>query len=313
MTSPRISLDQWRALVAVVDEEGYAPAAGALSKSQSAVTYAVQQIEKLLGVKAFRLEGRKAVLTPAGRMLYERARVLIDEATHLESAARRTSAGWEAEIAIAVEVIFPAWMLLKALERFGKEAPHTRIEVTESVIGGAPEALVGRRVDLALTPVVPPGFAGISLLRLEFVAAAHPDHPLFRLRRPLTLGDLRKHRHLVVRDSGAKRDRRHRILQAENRWTFGHVATSLQAARMGFGFAWYPEDKIREELAAGELKILPLRDRGDRFAEIYLVLADPEGAGPGVRRLAAILEEDVRQECRRRVAGSEARTQRRSG
>jgi DNA-binding transcriptional LysR family regulator len=69
---------------------------------------------------------------------------------------------------------------------------------------------------------------------------------------------------------------------------------------MGFGFAWYPEEKIREELAAGELKVLPLADGGDAFAEIYLVLADPEGAGPGVRRLAEILKQHVRRECARR-------------
>ena len=92
---PTISLEQWRALVAVVDDGGYAAAAEAIHKSQSAVTYAVQQVEKLLGVKAFRLEGRKAVLTPAGRMLYSRARVLLDEASSLERAAQRNSAGWE--------------------------------------------------------------------------------------------------------------------------------------------------------------------------------------------------------------------------
>ncbi len=95
---------------------GYAAAAEAIHKSQSAVTYAVQQVEKLLGVKAFRLEGRKAVLTPAGRMLYSRARVLLDEASSLERAAQRNSAGWEAEITIAVEIIFPTWLLLKCLD-----------------------------------------------------------------------------------------------------------------------------------------------------------------------------------------------------
>ena len=139
---PTISLEQWRALVAVVDDGGYAPAAEAIHKSQSTVTYAVQQIEKLLGVKAFRLEGRKAVLTPAGRMLYSRARVLLDEASSLERAAQRNSAGWEAEITIAVEIIFPTWLLLKCLDRFGREAPNTRIEVIETVLGGAPEALL---------------------------------------------------------------------------------------------------------------------------------------------------------------------------
>ena len=295
--APTISLEQWRALVAVVDDGGYAAAAEAINKSQSAVTYAVQQIEKLIGVKAFRLEGRKAVLTPAGRMLYSRARVLLDEAASLERSAQRNSAGWEAEITIAVEIIFPTWLLLKCLDRFGREAPNTRIEVIETVLGGAPEALLEHSVDLALTPRVPQGFSGESLMRLAFIPAAHPNHPLFRLGRRATLKDLRKYRHLIVRDTSVKRDKRSGFLEAEQRWTVGHMATSLQAARMGFGFAWYPEEKIREEIAARELKMLPLEDRGDAFAEIYLVLADPEGAGPGVRRLAAILKEDARTQC----------------
>src|SRR2546428_13013757 len=95
--TPTISLEQWRALVAVVDEGGYTAAAEAIHKSQSAVTYAVQQVQKLLGVKVFRLEGRKAALTPAGRMLYSRARVLLGEASSLGRAAPRNSAGCEAE------------------------------------------------------------------------------------------------------------------------------------------------------------------------------------------------------------------------
>ena len=49
--APRISLEQWRALQAVVDAGGYAQAAARLHKSQSAITYAVQRIEALLEVK----------------------------------------------------------------------------------------------------------------------------------------------------------------------------------------------------------------------------------------------------------------------
>jgi len=47
--SPRISLEQWRGFMAVVDHHGYAHAAAALNKSQSSVTYAVQKIESMLG------------------------------------------------------------------------------------------------------------------------------------------------------------------------------------------------------------------------------------------------------------------------
>jgi transposase len=60
--SPYITLEQWRALIGVIDAGGYAQAAEKLNKSQSAVTYAVQKIETLLNVKAFEIQGRKSVL-----------------------------------------------------------------------------------------------------------------------------------------------------------------------------------------------------------------------------------------------------------
>ena len=85
--APTISLDQWRALIAVVDAGGYAQAAEVLHKSQSAVTYAVQKIESQLELKAFEIQGRKAILTPTGQMLYRRALALVGEARDLEQAA----------------------------------------------------------------------------------------------------------------------------------------------------------------------------------------------------------------------------------
>src|SRR3977135_4387040 len=112
MPEPRITLDQWRALVAVVDKGGYARAAAGLHKSQSSVTYGVQQLESQRGAKALEIAGRRAELTPTGELLYRRARYLLDEAAALEQSAKRLSAGWEAELRLAAEVIFPTWLLL---------------------------------------------------------------------------------------------------------------------------------------------------------------------------------------------------------
>jgi DNA-binding transcriptional LysR family regulator len=293
----KIALEQWRALIAVVDAGGYAQAAAKLHKSQSAVTYAVQKLETLLGVQAFEIQGRKAVLTPTGQMLYRRAHALVEEAASLERAATKLSAGWEPEIRVAAEIIFPTRVLLEALARFGAESPGTRIELIESVLGGTPEALLTGQADLAISPQTPPGFLGDSLARLRFVCCAAPRHPLFKLKRKVTTTDLRKHRHLVVRDSGTKRDRKAIFLEADQRWTFGHLATSIQAAKAGHGYAWYPEEKVRDELERGELAPLPLREGAERFAEVYLILADREFAGPGVQRLAALIRETTGEMC----------------
>jgi DNA-binding transcriptional LysR family regulator len=95
----------------VVEAGGYAQAAEALHKSQSAVTYAVQKIESQLGVRpsrsraARRCSRHRAHALPAGAGAG-------GEAGDLEQAARKLSAGWEAEIGLAVEVLFPPGLLL---------------------------------------------------------------------------------------------------------------------------------------------------------------------------------------------------------
>ncbi|MES2488579.1 MAG: LysR substrate-binding domain-containing protein, partial [Pseudomonadota bacterium] len=86
---------------------------------------------------------------------------------------------------------------------------------------------------------------------------------------------------------------------AEQRWTLSHMSTSIQAARMGFGFSWYPEYRILDEMKAGTLKPLPLKEGAERYAELYLIIADPEAAGPGTRRLAEILRGSVAEGCTR--------------
>ena len=300
---PRISLEQWRCLLAVVEAGGYAQAAALLHKSQSAVTYGVQKLETLLGVKAFEIRGRKAQLTPDGAVLYRRAKALLDEASALEGAAGKLAAGWEPELRLAVEIIFPTWLLLECFAQFGAEQPQIRIELYESVLGGTEEALLQRKVDLAICSRVPPGFAGDPLMRLRFTAMAHPQHPLHRLGRELTLHDLRKHRHLVIRDTGSQR-RSGSWLGAEQSWTVSQKATSIHAASTGQGFAWFPEDTVREELARGELKPLPLREGGERWGELYLVFADRDYAGRGALRLAQLVRDHVARQCAR--AGMEA-------
>ena len=110
MAGPKISLDQWRALVSVVESGGYAQAAKQIHKSQSTLTYSIQKLERLLGIKVFEIQGRKARLTDAGHVLYTRGKSLVEEAARLEQAAALLSAGWEAEVRLAVEVVFPTWL-----------------------------------------------------------------------------------------------------------------------------------------------------------------------------------------------------------
>lgn len=298
MLNPRVSLDQWRSFVAVVEAGGFLQAAEQVHKTQSSVSYAVQKIEQLLELRLFEKQGRKAVLTPAGKALYRRSKNLLERAGALEQGATQLGDDWDPELRMAVDIVYPTWALLHSMQRFGQERPQTRIQLYESVLGGTDEALHKRVVDLAISTHVPQGFSGDSLLRLRFIAAARPDHPLHQLGKPLTLDDLREHRHLLIRDSAVQRTRESGgWLGADQRWTVSHKATQITAACLGLGFAWFPEDSIRRELEDGILKPLPMREGAERFGEAYLILADPDFPSSSAVRMAEILKEDVFELC----------------
>jgi DNA-binding transcriptional LysR family regulator len=298
MSAPRISIDQWTTLVSVVESGGYAKAAERLHKSQSTLTYAIQQVERLLGVKLFEIRGRKAVLTPTGQLLYRRGKTLVDDAERLERAAGEFAKGWEAEVRLAVDIIFPTWLLVQCIGAFAAERPETRIELYETVLSGTDDMLLARSVDFVITSSLPQGFIGDVLVPVHAVCVAAPSHALHHLGRPATLDDLRRHRHLVIRDSGIQRARSGGWLN-EQRWTVSHKATSIHALTRGYGYAWLPDEAIRGELESGALVPVPLREGAERTGSLYLVFADRDATGPGALRLAEILREKIASDCKR--------------
>ena len=288
----QVTLEQWQALIAVVEHDGYAQAAEALSKSQSSVSYAIQKLETALGLRAFNIKGRKAALTPAGKMLYQRASVLVAEAKEVEALASRFAAGWEAEIRIAMDTLFPEWLMLDVIETFTQSYPLTRISLHETVLSGTDEALLRKEADLVIGGRVPPGFLGDPLLGITFTAVASADHPLHQLQHPITYEDLRQHRQLVIKDSGS-RDMDAGWLGAQQRLTLSHIQTSISAACRGLGYAWFPELKIKEELQEGRLVPLSLATGGKRHLSLNLILAEGSFAGPACKKFAELLKERV--------------------
>ena len=156
------------------------------------------------------------------------------------------------------------------------------------------------KVDLAITNTIPSGYAGEKIFEVKFIPVAHPDHELHQLGRPVEMRDLRKHRHVVVRDSGTKRDKKVRTLESPQRWTVSNMSTSIGAVSRGYGFAWLPQYKIIPELLRGELKELQMSEPREYMGQLYLVYADREGAGPGLLRLAQIMREEITTSCAKR-------------
>ncbi len=291
MTVPKVNLEHWAVLQAVVEQGGFAQAAAHLHRSQSAVSYAVARLQDQLGVPLLRLEGRRARLTEVGEALLRRAGQLLREAKALERFAQGLEQGWEPEVRLVVDGAFPAELLMTALSRFEPQSRGCRVQLEEVVLSGAEEALAQGRADLAIGGWVPQDTLGEPLLDVRFVAVASPDHPLHGLDRPIGLGDLQRELQLVIRDSGRSRPRDVGWLGAEHRWSLSSIDSAVAAVSHGLGYAWLPEHRISGLLEQGRLVPLSLTEGGSYRTSLYLIFRRPDHPGPASRLLAKLLKE----------------------
>lgn len=293
MSIPRTSLEQWAVLAAVIDHGGFAQAAVALNKSQSAISYAIARLQESLDVPVLAIEGRKAVLTGHGQALLKRARTLLKDADTLERLARSLEQGWEPQLRLVVDAAFPRDRLLKIVAELQQLCPDTQMQLSDAVLSGAEEAITEGAADVVVTTRVPSGFLGEPLLDVTFLAVAHPDHPLFRIDPPLSTDHLVHHVQAVVRDSGTKNPRDEGWLGADRRCTVSSVEASLATVQAGLAYAWLPEHLLEEPLKRGTLKQLPLAPGSARSLSLHLVVVRPELAGPAVRAAVECFQRHV--------------------
>ncbi len=290
MKAPRVSLEQWRTLQAVVDHGGFAQAAEVLHRSQSSISYTVARMQEQLGVPLLRIDGRKAVLTDAGDVLLRRSRQLVLQASQLEDLAYNLDQGWEAEVRLVVDAAYPTERLLRALAAFMPQSRGCRVRLREEVLSGVEEVLLEGNADLAISSLAIVGYLGHELCEVEFIAVAHPDHALHQLQRELTFADLQNQLQVVIRDSGRSRPQDVGWLGAEQRWTVSSLSTAAHFVSSGLGFAWLPRHLIQRELDAQQLKALPLESGMNKHPRFTLYNHKDKTLGPASRILVELIK-----------------------
>ncbi|HED34881.1 MAG TPA: LysR family transcriptional regulator [Gammaproteobacteria bacterium] len=290
MDKLKTSLEQWRALQAVIDYGGFAQAAEKLHRSQSSVSHAVNRLQSLLGIRLLHIEGRKAVLSSAGKILLQRSRQLLADAKAIETQAHQLEQGWEAEVGLAVEAAYPAQYLMKALRLFESVSRQTRIRLEEVVLSGAEDALLAGRADLVISPYIPQGFLGDAITQVSFIAVAHPNHPLHKLNRTVTTQDLNRETHVITSDSG-NRGIDAGWLSTAHRWSVTNLESARKIICNGLGYGWLPEQEITGEIQQKTLKVLPLAQGQRDTSTLYLIFSDANQAGPAALKLAEILKQ----------------------
>lgn len=291
----RITLDALEVLDAIDREGGFSAAARRLRRAQSAVSYAVRQLEEQLGVALFDRDGWRARLTPAGRLVLEEARRTLAAAQRVESVAASLDQGWEPRLAIVVDAVLPLAPVFDAVAQLDAEGAPTRVELVSATLGGVPRRFDEIDADLMLAKELQPRptLELHPLPEVEMVLVAAPEHPLARDAGPISRATLAEHREILVYDSGAPMPAASgHAIGSSRRFMLGDFASKRAALRAGLGYGWLPVALCAEALADGALCELPLVG-GSRFRFVpSLAHRRNRPLGRAGRRLHALLVGD---------------------
>ena len=264
-----ITLDALEVLDAIDRKGSFAAAANALYRVPSAISYTVQKLEQDLDVALFRKEGRKAVLTEAGKLLLEQGRTILEATERLAIATKATHNGWEPVFNIAIDSILDFEFIYPMIKKFYTVQSDIEINIYEEVLGGALEAITSGRADLVIgvgeDSIPGQGISCQPIQHIEWVFAVAPDHELTKASLPLSLETIQCYRFVVVRDSSrTQAPQSRRVLSKRSVLSVPSSTEKIRAQCLGLGVGFLPAHRIKPILDQGLLVVLPVEKQVTR-------------------------------------------------
>jgi len=268
----KLTLDALQVLDAIDKKGSFAAAAATLHRVPSTVTYTVQKLEEDLGFVIFRREGRRSVLTPAGRVLLEQGRALLLAADAVVDAALRVNSGWEPSITIAIDTVWDINRFYPILKAFHALNTGVQVNLSEEVMGGSLEAIIDERADLVIGgPPAVMKIAGLKfepLLESQWMFVVCKDHPLTRCALPLSEGDIKPYPSIVISDSSRHSPiKPHRAFDKQTVVRVANMQQKIDAQLQGVGVGFLPQHKIQAHLNSGELLSLAIDKKAPKTTQ----------------------------------------------
>ncbi len=248
-------------LAKVVDLNGFSAAARALGVPKAAVSRAVADLERTLGVRVLARTTRRVGLTDAGRLIYPHARRVADETDAARGAIARLQSPDARPLRVAADPTYGRVLLSPLVPRFLEKFAHVTLEVAldaQQLATGAWDVAIRTR---------PPADVSVTQRLLGAPPALLCATPTYLQQRgiPQRPDDLRTH-DLLTPDAAELPEFRLQLSRGAQRaevplspkLAVDDPAVLHAATAAGLGIGLLPEFLCRQGLATGRLKaVLP--------------------------------------------------------
>jgi LysR family cys regulon transcriptional activator len=190
-----MKLQQLKYLLAIADNGlNITAAAEKLYTSQPGVSKQLKLLEEELGLQLFTRKGKSLdAVTPAGEKVIERARLIMQEVENIRSLASDYFHEEEGTLSIATTHTQARYVLPDVVREFRKRYPRVSLNLHQGTSEQIADMVAANDIDFAIATGSRELFADLLLVpsyRWDRKILVPNDHPLTRLKRPLTLHDL---------------------------------------------------------------------------------------------------------------------------
>ncbi len=297
-----LTLDQLRVLDAIDREGSFAGAAKALHRTTSAISYGVKTREDALGIALFDRSGHRALLTPAGKLVLDEGRGLLDRASDLEALASALRGDWEPSLRVVADGIFPLRPLMRAMRGLLSEGVPTRVGLRLEYLEGVRERFEERGADLMLSLTFEGDARHVAetLAPIEMVLVARPSHPVLK-KRPIDRAALAHHVELVVEDSSREARAQPLSLSSPQVFRLSDFHSKLEALMEGVGVGWMPRHLVEDRLREKRLVMVPFVEGNRHVFVPQLVHRRARPLGRAGRMFVELLKRELARRPARRA------------
>jgi DNA-binding transcriptional LysR family regulator len=277
------TLDQLRVFIAVVDHGGFAHAARALHRTQSVISYTIANLEEQLNIELLDRSKRKPTLTESGKALLADARAVTTRVDSMRSRAKALGMGLEAELSVVVDVMFPACVLVRALEHFQREFPTVSLRLHTEALGAVAQMVAEGRCQLGVAGMaadVPKNFERHAAGFVKMMPVCSPMHPLAREAAPVPTAVLREHLQLVLTDRSTLTAGKDFGVLGLRDWRLGDVGSKHALLVGGLGWGNMPEHMVMRDLAEGRLVRLHAQEGSELDYPLFVIHRGDDELGP---------------------------------
>lgn len=182
MKEPVLDLRALRAFVTLAQEGSYTRAAQRLNLTQSAVSHAMRNLQEVLGCRVLYKTGRKILLTPQGKSLYQSAERIFNELERITHNLQTLDLQDRGRLKLGCSAAASQFILPPVLREFTECFPGYDIAVQPGDISDVLDQLINNQIDLAIT-LEPEKTEAYSLRRIfsdQLSFLVSPSHPWAR-------------------------------------------------------------------------------------------------------------------------------------